>query len=300
MATHLQQAKNAKTRNGGQSLFERALEALPDGVLITNSSRKVVYTNRAFAKHWDIPSTLLVTGDEGALLRYVTSQLTDGPAFQFEVERLNGINESSEDEIRFKDGRIFSRRSVPFEEDGAAGGRIWIFTDVTDARNALVDALTGLPNRRAFSRAFPVFARAANDGFLRAVAVMDIDNFKQFNDLYGHAAGDVVLSQIGRILKSRFEGADDLVFRIGGEEFLMASKARSTISAVAFYEQVREAVSDMDVPHAGNEPHSRVTASLGLGTFRCPMDGRNVFDRVDAALYRAKSNGRNMTIQISF
>lgn len=234
MPTHLQNAKIAETAHGGRSMFERALEALPDGVLITDSSRRVVYTNRAFAKHWNIPSILLVEGDDVALLRYVASQLTDDAAFQFEVERLHRINKSSEDEVRFKDGRIFARRSVPFEEAGTLGGRIWVFTDVTDARNAMVDSLTGIPNRRAFSRNFPGYAGAKDDGFLRAVAVMDVDNFKKFNDLYGHAAGDVVLSRIGRILRSHFEDADDLVFRIGGEEFLMASKARSRISAFAF------------------------------------------------------------------
>lgn len=292
--------KITKAGHGAQSLLERALEALPDGVLITDSRRRIIYTNRAFAQHWNIPSCLLLENDDRAMLRYVTSQLVDSAAFHSEVERLHQINESSEDEILFKDGRIFSRRSVPFEKADVLEGRIWIFTDVTDARNALVDSLTGLPNRRAFSRNFPRYAEARDDGFLRAVAIMDIDNFKKFNDLYGHSAGDVLLSRIGRILRSHFEDADDLVFRIGGEEFLMASKTRSATSAFSFFDGVRRSVAEMDVPHAGNEPHRCVTASLGLGTFRGPTDPGHVFDRVDGALYRAKAEGRNMTVPISF
>jgi diguanylate cyclase (GGDEF)-like protein len=299
MASRIQNPETIEAPHSGRSLFERALEALPDGVLITDASRKVVYMNRAFARHWDIPPVLLHDRDDMAMLRYVASQLVDAAAFQFGVERLHQTSESSEDEIRFKDGRIFSRRSVPFEEAAALVGRIWIFTDVTDARNAMVDSLTGLPNRRAFSRDFPGYAEGMDDGFLRSVAVMDVDNFKKFNDLYGHAAGDVVLSRIGRIIRAHFEDADDLVFRIGGEEFLMASKVRSAENALVFFDQVRRSVFEMGVAHAGNLPHSRVTVSLGLGTFRGPMEPGTVFDRVDAALYRAKLDGRNRTVPTS-
>jgi diguanylate cyclase (GGDEF)-like protein len=194
----------------------------------------------------------------------------------------------------------FSRRSVPFQEGSTFDGRIWIFSDVTDARNAMVDVLTGLPNRRAFSRDFPAYAGAGDDGLLRSVAVMDVDNFKKFNDRYGHPAGDAVLSQIGRIVRSHFEDADDLVFRIGGEEFLMASKARSSVSAFRLFDQVRRSVAAMDINHAGNAPHSSVTVSLGLGTFRGPRDPGKVFEQVDAALYQAKFDGRNVTVPVAF
>ena len=285
---------------GGESLFERTLEALPDGVLLTDASRRVVYTNRAFARHWKIPQHVIDGGDDSALLMFAANQIDDQSAFKVEVERLHMTNESSEDEISLKDGRIMSRRSVPFADKGEVKGRIWIFSDVTEARNAMVDALTGLPNRRAYSRLFPAFAQAADDGFLRAVAVMDVDNFKKFNDYYGHTAGDVVLSQIGRIVRSHFENADDLIFRIGGEEFVMASKARSAVSAFTLFDRVRRSVSEMGTTHVGNAPHGRVTVSLGLGTFRGPRDPSDVFDRVDAALYQAKGDGRNMAVPVSF
>lgn len=294
------QIKNTPVHEYGGTLFERVLEALPDGVLITDFSRRVVYANPAFAKHWNIPSDILLEGDDRAMLRYVEAQLADSSNFLSEVERLHLISGSSEDEIHFKDGRIFSRRSVPFEEMGIFKGRIWIFSDVTDARNSLLDALTGLPNRRAYSRDFPRYTADSDDGFVRSVAVMDVDNFKKYNDLYGHAAGDAVLMQIGRIVRAQLEGADDLMFRIGGEEFLLASKTKFSVDAFTFFDQVRRSVSAMEVPHAGNAPHANVTVSLGLGTFRGPKDAGIVFERVDAALYQAKFLGRNVTVEISF
>jgi diguanylate cyclase (GGDEF)-like protein len=284
---------------GGESLFERTLEALPDGVLLTDASRGVIYANRAFARHWRIPQHVVDGGDDSALLMFAANQIDDQCSFRVEVERLHMTGESLEDELKLKDGRIMSRRSVPFHEKGEVTGRIWIFSDVTEARNATIDALTGLPNRRAYSRLFPAFALAADDGFLRSVAMMDVDNFKIFNDSYGHAAGDVVLSEIGRIIRSHFGNADDLVFRIGGEESLMASKARSAARAIELFDRVRRSIADMETAHAGNAPHDNVTVSMGLGTFRGPRDPGEVFDRVDAALYQAKAAGRNIAVPVA-
>lgn len=276
-----------------RSLFERTLDALPDGVLLTSATRRVVYANPAFAKHWNIPAEMLSAGDEPRMLQFVQDQLIDPAAFLDEVERINPTSEASEDEVHLKDGRILSRRSVPFEESGLFAARLWIFTDVTEARHARVDALCGVPNRRAYSSEFPKFSEAADDGLIKSVAILDIDNFKSYNDRYGHAAGDIVLRQIGTLLRRHLSNADDLIFRIGGEEFLLASKSREETDALSFFEALRQSVMEMSLTHDGNAPHNVVTASLGLGLFRGPRNPAELFTSVDAALYRAKGNGRN-------
>jgi len=74
---------------GKTFFFERALDALPDGVLLTNAARQVVYANPAFAKHWNIPAELVAARDETAMLQFVQSQLVDPAAFIREVERIN-------------------------------------------------------------------------------------------------------------------------------------------------------------------------------------------------------------------
>lgn len=282
-----------------RSIFERTLEALPDGVLLTDAGRNVVYANHAFAEHWRIPEPLLERRDDLAILRFVADQLIDPEAFRREVERLNPSDESTEDEIRFKDGRIFARRSVPFARQGSVQARVWIFTDVTEARNSTIDALTGLGNRRAYSRYFPDFATAPDDGLLRLVAILDVDNFKAFNDRYGHAAGDAVLGEIGSIVQSRFRDQDDAAFRIGGEEFLMASKSRSEAAALATVERLRQSIAAMATAHLGNPPHGIVTVSIGLCTFRGPGEAGKVFEHADRALYAAKAAGRNATVALA-
>ena len=137
---------NAINDKSKRSMFELALDALPDGVLLTNSDRDVVYCNAAFAKHWNIPDWMIATGNETHMLDFVQGQLVDPAAFIREVERINPTNESSQDEVHLKDGRILSRRSVPFEENGVSAARLWIFTDVTESRHARVDSLCNVPN----------------------------------------------------------------------------------------------------------------------------------------------------------
>lgn len=285
-------ARREEPRSGKTLFFERALDALPDGVLLTNAARQVVYANPAFARHWNIPAWMVAARDETRMLQFVQSQLVDPVAFIREVERINPTSEPSEDEVHLKDGRVLSRRSVPFEENGRFEARLWIFTDVTEARAARVDALCGVANRRAYSVEYPKFAKASADGLVRSIGIMDVDNFKAYNDHYGHAAGDLVLRQLGHLLRQQLK-ADDMVFRIGGEEFLVACRTREVGDALSFFESLRRSVQDMSLSHVGNQPHGVVTASFGIGTFRTPADPGDLFTAVDAALYRAKNSGRN-------
>lgn len=277
-----------------RSTFECVLDALPDGVLLTNAERQVVYCNPAFARHWNIPTNLLEVADDTFLLRYVGDQLFDPAAFVHEVERINLTSETSQDEISLKDGRLLSRRSVPLKDPGAFATRLWIFTDVTETEYARTDALCGISNRRAYASEYPQFVEGADDGLMRSVGILDIDNFKAYNDQYGHAAGDIVLRQIGTLLRHSAVAQDGRAYRIGGEEFLLACKTQGASDALAFFEALRTGILNMQLPHTGNPPHNMVTTSIGLSIFRGPEQSSAIFDRVDAALYRAKHAGRNI------
>lgn len=286
-------AFHSNDRVSTRSLLERALDALPDGVLLTNAARSVVYANAAFGRLWNMPPEMLASTDEPLMLRYIQGQLVDAEAFVREVERINPTIETSQDELHLKDRRVFSRRSVAFQQHGQSEARIWIFTDITEARHARIDTLCGLPNRRAYSTEFPLFAAEADDGLVRSVALMDIDNFKSYNDHHGHAAGDGALRSIGALLRESFPNNDDLAFRIGGEEFLLACKSRKASDALMLFEALRESIAAMVLPHAGNPPHNVVTASFGMTQFQGPQNPVILFKAADAALYAAKADGRN-------
>jgi diguanylate cyclase (GGDEF)-like protein len=272
------------------SLFERTLDNLPDGVMLVGADRSVLYTNRAFERMWGLTPQIWAHWQH--IVEHISRQIDDPAKFMQKVIELYGTRESSVDELHLRDGRIISRRSVPFDCAGEGFARIWIYTDVTEAWNAKIDALTGLKNRRAYARYFPEFAQAADDGLMKAVAIMDVDNFKAYNDIYGHAAGDAVLRQIGALLSSLAAG-DEVAFRIGGEEFLIACKSQTETAAISFFESIRCGLEKAAIPHSGNGSEKVVTASLGLAMFRGMRDPGSLFEAVDLALYKSKSSGRN-------
>ncbi|MCL4731919.1 MAG: GGDEF domain-containing protein, partial [Planctomycetes bacterium] len=153
---------------------------------------------------------------------------------------------------------------------------------------ALLDALTGLPNRRAFGQSFArARARQARTKAPLCVLLLDIDHFKRVNDTHGHAAGDDVLRGLAGVLKRELRGTDE-VFRWGGEEFaaLLEETPATVLNVVA--ERVRAAVAGAPLLS-----HWPVTVSIGA-THVAPGENEDtVFARADTALYRSKREGRN-------
>lgn len=158
------------------------------------------------------------------------------------------------------------------------------------------DPLTGLPNRRAMA---PVLPRRIDEaqalGKPLALVFVDLDRFKQVNDTHGHAVGDAVLVEVGRRLASQLRGGD-MVARHGGEEFVMLVPGADAAEAAAVAERLRRLLAETPVETAaGALP---VTASFGYAVLRPDDPGGSagvaaLIARADAAMYRAKQNGRN-------
>jgi diguanylate cyclase (GGDEF)-like protein len=155
------------------------------------------------------------------------------------------------------------------------------------------DALTGAHNRRSlFARLDLELERSARFEHAMAIALVDVDRFRAYNEAFGHAAGDAILRTVAGIL-ARAVRKVDLVARYGGEEFAVMLARADREAALAAAEGLRAAVEAADVPHAASEA-GRVTISVGIGVF--PEDGRDLaalIDAADAALYAAKRAGRN-------
>ncbi len=156
------------------------------------------------------------------------------------------------------------------------------------------ESLTGCFNRRAFYELFPrEVERARRLGQGVAVVFLDIDHFKRINDRYGHETGDHVL----QLLSARLRGIireTDLLFRWGGEEFVILMPHTGPGEAPALAERIRAAVAER--PFAATASHSAVavTVSVGVaGTAAWPADPDALLARADAACYRAKEGGRN-------
>ena len=162
-------------------------------------------------------------------------------------------------------------------------------------RAAREDVLTGLPNRRAVDETLPGLLAHAEAGHAPlALAMLDVDRFKGINDAFGHATGDAVLAELGQVLRARLRGGD-LLARIGGEEFMLALPGATVGRAAETCERLRAAVA----AHDWNTltPGLAVTISLGL-VEREPGEARlALVARADAALYRAKREGRDRLVR---
>ncbi len=161
-------------------------------------------------------------------------------------------------------------------------------------QQALSDALTRLPNRRAFGvEAARMVSRAKRSSAQITVGIADIDFFKKVNDTYGHPTGDEVLVAVSAVLLQAARESD-FVARIGGEEFglLFPDATPDTASAVA--ERMRGAVADLPVKTASGV-ELRVTISIGLAPFHDSLS--EALSNADKALYQAKHNGRNRVEQ---
>jgi diguanylate cyclase len=147
-------------------------------------------------------------------------------------------------------------------------------------RQAEVDALTGLANRRRFN------ADLAQMGEQDALLLIDIDHFKHVNDTFGHAVGDEVLEEVARCLAEKVR-TRDTVYRYGGEEFALILRRVESVRLVEVAERLRAAVEEHPLSMLGG---GRVTVSIGVA---CSTREPALLERADAALYAAKRAGRN-------
>ena len=169
-------------------------------------------------------------------------------------------------------------------------------TERTLRRQALRDPLTGLFNRRFFDAGLEQeIMRSHRSGYPVSLLILDIDHFKNFNDEYGHEAGDAVLRAIGQLLQTHVRGGD-VACRFGGEEFVILMPNAPLESAKARGKQILEAIRGQEIPHQGQLLPS-VTASLGVAEFpshASTADG--ILEAADNALYKAKRAGRDRMV----
>ena len=183
---------------------------------------------------------------------------------------------------------------------------LWVYliryirvTDKTMEDLIKADELSGLLNRREFELSLDnELSRAYRTNSIFTLAVFDLDNFKKYNDNYGHPEGDKVIVKTGRVLKNNCQRSNESAYRIGGEEFAIITNFDSKDKAVLHIGNIVSRVYELNIPHKYNEPHSRVTVSCGLAfaTAENKTTPAQLYRYADEALYKAKESGRNTLI----
>jgi two-component system, chemotaxis family, response regulator WspR len=162
-----------------------------------------------------------------------------------------------------------------------------------------VDGLTGLSNRRSVDEYLEMqWKLAVREQSQFSILMIDVDNFKRYNDTYGHLAGDDVLKKIAAAIRATFRRPTDIAARFGGEEFIVLLSVTEAKSAHTLGDTLCKRVADLRIAHSESPPLKKVTVSIG-GASTIPQRGDSalaLIEIADKALYEAKRLGRNRIV----
>ncbi|PTD95362.1 sensor domain-containing diguanylate cyclase [Pseudothauera lacus] len=287
----------------GHARLEAVIGQVHGAMLLEDGDGRIVLANATFCSLF-LPATTpaqLAGERSDDCLTAASVTLPGGRAF---IDRIAALRRAAQplagEEIVLADGRVLERDYTPVRSAAGLIGHLWTYRDITERKQrerelqrlASTDLLTGLPNRRAFlTRLEQEQARMQRFGSAGAVLMIDLDHFKRINDSYGHAAGDAAL----RLFAERAQAclrATDLLGRLGGEEFAALLPGTDAAGATLLAERLRTEIAA--APFPSPQGALTITVSVGVATLsggdtRAEM----ALARADAALYRAKSCGRD-------
>ncbi|MGO4121675.1 putative bifunctional diguanylate cyclase/phosphodiesterase [Arthrobacter sp. YAF16] len=295
-------------RRSAVSLLDATLETTADAIVVVSNTGQITGVNEQYLRLWDMPREILAEEDAYALVKFIAQKLVAPDCFKAKVAELYANHElHSHDVLEFQDGRTVELYSRPQKVADEVVGRIWNFRDVTSrtvaqdqARRALdelaqqadqlkalafQDPLTGLANRMLFNER--ATAALESPGPV-AVLLLDLDDFKEVNDILGHHAGDQMLVEISRRLQNCV-GPHGTVARLGGDEFVVLLVGCGDSDAVA-----QRIVATLNAPVSIEGTLMRPGLSLGVATRGTEdMSSSELLRQADVAMYAAKEAGKN-------
>jgi diguanylate cyclase (GGDEF)-like protein/PAS domain S-box-containing protein len=279
-----------------KALFEVTIANVRDGVVVLDANHRVLYANRAYAELLDFELATLVGSTRESFIAHVAPLMESPEAFATRIAQAGpGPAGASDDFVMVRPRRRHLRRTIAPLDLPEGAGHIVTWHDISAEvellaereSQALTDALTGIPNRRAAELALAkAIAGAERAGTSLCVALFDVDHFKRVNDEHGHASGDEVLKRVAATI-DRTKRLTDTVARWGGEEFLAVLPV-PLAGASTFSERVRAGVAALVCPGVG-----RVTISAGIAELGAKESAEGLLGRADQRLYSAKAAGRN-------
>ena len=289
-----------------ERLLQQLINDMPVGLCMVDAQRRIYFRNRRFLEHFGYAEAEVPTLHEWALLAYPDGDYRQQAAHAWGqamagARAQGGVIAAQPYRVTARDGaqHVMDIGGLLFGEHFLA-----TFQDRTEQqaqsellhRLAYVDGLTGIANRRQFDQQLEAeWRRCRRSGKPLAVLLLDIDYFKQYNDLYGHQQGDECLKAVATALRGQLRRSHDLVARYGGEEFVCLLPDCDLPGATEKAQAMCRAVQALGMAHGGSAVAGVVTISLGVA---CQVpDAQStpqaLLMRADAHLYRAKKQGRN-------
>lgn len=316
----------AKTREleASEEIYKTILMASPDDITIADLSGNVIMISEAANRIFGYDPC---EGPGMSVMDFIVPE--DHERARANIVKMIHENYTGPNEYRAirKDGSCFDievNNSLIRDRQGNPVRMVLIVRDITNRkkaqqqiqtlvhqleierdlaqRNSLTDSLTGLSNRRFFDTVLQAeFSRYLRSGTQLSLVMIDVDHFKNYNDHYGHLAGDDCLRQIARTLKVVVERGTDIVARYGGEEFVVILPGTDIQGAATLAEQIAESVRALALPHATSDTAEYVTISLGVASAAGHVltDSNQLVALADRAMYQAKNSGRNRSVVLA-
>ena len=309
MVVMLRQRIEQQNSYASQLYLERAnldalLSIMPVGVLFADGAHRIKYCNNQFRNLWKLSKDeQIVDRIDTELMSRLHSQVV-----QTEVT-LVAVNKSIEThiasqpfDIELKNGSIIRARSCPVPDETGKRhiGRVWLCEDVTNENQHLRhfqllserDALTGLCNRHRFEEDLArLLAQAQRNDSRLTLLFFDLDDFKPINDTFGHAAGDAVLKEVGRVLTEQVR-RNEIVCRLGGDEFAMLVPDAAQIEIEMLAQRIIDCISQLPFEFEGKSV--RICCSVGIAFYPDHADiAATLMQHADRAMYQAKGAGKN-------
>nr|WP_315183376.1 diguanylate cyclase [uncultured Albidiferax sp.] len=313
--------------------WSQMVDALGNGLIVLNPRGEVLVWNAWVVRHSGIEApaalghTLESVFANGLSLSFI-SALKNVLTYKLPVVLSNVLHRTPlplylrpEDTAKGPQLRMpQSLTLVPVRYDNARADGFLVMVQITDtssfvkrerllqshseklSREAVIDGLTGIYNRKYFDQKLAIeLSRAQRQKNPLSLVMLDVDYFKKYNDTYGHPAGDRVLQALVGAVQSQLNRLSDVFARYGGEEFIIILPSSDQSGATRIAEKVRQAVLALQMEHARSQVGQHISISLGAAT--CPggtvCSGTRLLDTADKALYAAKHGGRNQVQWLS-
>ena len=284
--------------------LESKLALLEKGISIITLDKfaKIKHVNENYLKTCGYSESELMDQEYQSLLMQdechdsiesFSRKIVEGKGWGGELAHLTKMKKQHWCEVKF----------IPIpSQDGNIEGYLVTHQDISHLKGAqkmaTTDPLTKINNRRYFYEIFEKeIRRHKREGLTIGFLMIDIDNFKLYNDLYGHLEGDKVLIEVAKVLRETCQRSSDDIFRLGGEEFGVLVINTDRAKTEAFALKIINAIADLGLPHRGNAPYNVVTSSLG-GVVVTLNDkevvlAKDLYAQADRAMYDAKEEGKN-------
>lgn len=272
-----------------ERLYNEFLKAKDANERISSVSERM--SKRIATVHQAIDTAMATASTYSSTLASATSQLSedlDGQTLRSMTQQLLAETQ------RMQEANSQLERKLEASRDDI----LQLQRDLDDVRReAMLDPLTKIFNRKHFDDGLlRAFAEAKNTSSPMSLLLLDIDQFKRFNDTWGHQTGDQVLRLVAMTLRSNLKGRD-IAARYGGEEFAAILPETDLEGAVILADNIRKAIHSKELlKRSTNEKLGRITASFGVASYRDGDTPSSLIDRADRCLYAAKHAGRNRVV----